>query len=79
MKKFSLSILLGIISILSIYASSDVELPIIDLTCNYKDSDNLVIDKRPRTPECSPRVYQNKNYCCPLKTKKSPIMCPQCP
>ena len=61
MKKFSLSILLGIISILSIYASSDVELPIIDLTCNYKDSDNLVIDKRPRTPECSPRVYQNKN------------------
>ena len=20
-----------------------------------------------------------KNYCCPLKTKKSPIMCPQCP
>ena len=19
------------------------------------------------------------NYCCPLKTKKSPIMCPQCP
>ena len=61
MKKFSLSILFGIISILSIYASSDVELPIIDLTCNYKDSDNLVIDKRPRTPECSPRVYQNEN------------------
>ena len=21
----------------------------------------------------------NKIYCCPLKTKKSPIMCPQCP
>ena len=61
MKKFSLSILFGIISILSIYASSDVELPIIDLTCNYKDSDNLVIDQRPRTPECSPRVYQNEN------------------
>ena len=23
-------------------------------------------------------IYNN-NYCCPLKTKKSPIMCPQCP
>ena len=31
MKKFSLSILFGIISILSIYASSEIDFPIIDL------------------------------------------------
>lgn len=61
MKKFSLSILFGIISILSIYASSDIGYPVIDLTCNYNDSDNVIIKKRPRTPECSPRVYQNEN------------------
>ena len=61
MKKFSLSILLGILSFISIYASSEIELPIINLTCNYKDSDNIVQDIRPRTPECSPRVYQNEN------------------
>lgn len=61
MKKISLSILFGIISILSIYASSDIEYPVIDLTCNYNDSDNVIINKRPRTPECSPRVYQNEN------------------
>ena len=24
-------------------------------------------------------LIDDRNYCCPLKTKKSPIMCPQCP
>ena len=43
------------------FIKSQIELPIINLTCNYKDSDNIVQDIRPRTPECSPRVYQNKN------------------
>ena len=61
MKKFSLSILFGIISFLSIYASNDIEFPVIDLTCHYKGADNTIEDNRPRTLVTSPVVYQD-NY-----------------
>lgn len=57
MKKFSFSILLGIISFLSIYASNDIEFPVIDLTCHYKGADNTIEDNRPRTLVTSPVVY----------------------
>ena len=59
MKKYSLSILLGIISILSIYASSDVELPIIDLTNHYVSDDIATDEDRPRSLVSVPVVYQN--------------------
>lgn len=61
MKKFSLSILFGIISILSIYASVEIEYPVINLTCHYKGADNTIEDNRPRTLVTSPVVYQD-NY-----------------
>ena len=60
MKKYSLSILLGIISILSIYASSDVELPIIDLTTHYVSDDIATDEDRPRSLVSVPVVYQDK-------------------
>lgn len=61
MKKFSLSILFGIISILSIYASSDVELPIIDLTTHFVREDVATDEERPRSLVSVPVVYQNNN------------------
>ena len=61
MKKYSLSILLGIISILSIYASSDVELPIIDLTNHYVSDDIATDEDRPRSLVSVPVVYQNND------------------
>ena len=60
MKKFSLSILFGIIGILSIYASSDVELPIIDLTTHYVSDDIATDEDRPRSLVSVPVVYQDK-------------------
>ena len=61
MKKLSLSILFGIISILSIYASSDVELPIIDLTTHFVREDVATDEERPRSLVSVPVVYQNNN------------------
>lgn len=61
MKKLSLGILLGIISILSIYASSDVEYPLIDLTTHLVGDDVATDEDRPRSLVPVPFVYQNKN------------------
>ena len=61
MKKFSLSILFAIISILSIYASSDIELPIIDLTTHFVREDVATDEERPRSLVSVPVVYQNNN------------------
>ena len=46
MKKFSFSILLGIISFLSIYVSIEIEYPVINLTCHYKGADDTIEDNR---------------------------------
>ena len=61
MKKFSLSTLFGIISILSIYASSDVDFTIIDLKCYNKRPADGIDQLDPRTLVSSPVVYLN-NY-----------------
>ena len=61
MKKFSLSILFGIISILSIYASSDADFTIIDLKCYNKRLADGIDQLDPRTLVSSPVVYLN-NY-----------------
>lgn len=61
MKKFSLSILFGIISILSIYASSEIDFPIIDLKCYNKRPADGIVQLGPRTLVSSPVVYQD-NY-----------------
>ena len=47
MKKFSLSILFGIISILSIYASSEIDLPTRTLVSSpvvFQDNYNLIFE-----------------------------------
>ena len=61
MKKFSFSILLGIISFLSIYASSEIDFPIIDLKCYNKRPADGIDQLGPRTLVSSPVVYLN-NY-----------------
>lgn len=61
MKKFSLSILLGIISILSIYASSEIDFPIIDLKCYNKRPADGIDQLGPRTLVSSPVVYLNNH------------------
>lgn len=61
MKKLSLGILLGIISILSIYASSNIEYPLIDLTTHLVGDDVATDEDRPRSLVPVPFVYQNKN------------------
>ena len=61
MKKFSLSTLFGIISILSIYASSDVDFTIIDLKCYNKRPADGIDQLGPRTLVSSPVVYLNNH------------------
>ena len=61
MKKFSLSILFGIISILSIYASSEIDFPIIDLKCYNKRPADGIDQLGPRTLVSSPVVYLNNH------------------
>lgn len=61
MKKLSFSIILGIFGFLSIYASSDVELPIIDLTTHFLREDVATDEERPRSLVSVPVVYQNNN------------------
>jgi hypothetical protein len=61
MKKLSLGILLGIISILSIYASSDIGYPLIDLTTHLVGDDVATDEERPRSLVSVPVVYQNNN------------------
>ena len=61
MKKFSLSILFGIISILSINASSEIDFPIIDLKCYNKRPADGIVQLGPRTLVSSPVVYLNNH------------------
>lgn len=61
MKKLSLSILLGIISFLSIYASAEFKYPVIDLTTHYVSDDIATDEERPRSLVSVPVVYKNKN------------------
>ena len=61
MKKFSLSILFGIISILSIYASSEIDFPFFDLKCYNKSPADGIGQLITRTLVSSPVVYQD-NY-----------------
>ena len=61
MKKFTLSILFVTLGILSMYASFDLELPIIDLKCYNKRPSDGLSQLLPRTPITVPVVYQD-NY-----------------
>ena len=61
MKKFTLSILFVTLGIVSMYASFDLELPIIDLKCYNKRPSDGLSQLLPRTPITVPVVYQD-NY-----------------
>ena len=59
MKKYSLSILLALISISSYAATDEIPDPVIDLTCQYTRPSDGLSQLRPRTPVQVPVVSQS--------------------